>query len=307
MNRIIKQAFTLIELLVVIAIIGILSGLIIITMSGATDKARIAKGQVFSNSIRSALMGNMVAEWKLDEGSGTTTNDTWGGLNTGTLTNFDNTGAGSGDIITNTDGWMTSANCISGGCLRFDGVNDYVSFGSSLDLKNNVGEDMTISAWIKTSSYGIIYAPEDYCYFHVESVAGADQGKLQVRTYNSHYSLYSTITVNDNKWHQVALVLSRADAKLYIYIDGALNVQDSYQSTWTFGTATAETVKIGRRGVSAYLPFTGSMDEIRVYTVAIPTSQIKEQYYAGLNNLLASGKMNKEEYNKIINSITKHE
>lgn len=36
-------AFTLIELLVVIAIIGILSGLIIVTMSGATNSANDAK------------------------------------------------------------------------------------------------------------------------------------------------------------------------------------------------------------------------------------------------------------------------
>ena len=52
MNKFIKQAFTLIELLVVIAIIGILSGLIVVSMSGVTQKATIAKAQVFSNSLR---------------------------------------------------------------------------------------------------------------------------------------------------------------------------------------------------------------------------------------------------------------
>ncbi|MDD5569203.1 MAG: prepilin-type N-terminal cleavage/methylation domain-containing protein [Candidatus Pacebacteria bacterium] len=41
------KAFTLIELLVVIAIIGILSGLIIVGMSGATQKATIAKRRLF--------------------------------------------------------------------------------------------------------------------------------------------------------------------------------------------------------------------------------------------------------------------
>ena len=61
MNRFIKKAFTLIELLVVIAIIGILSGLIVVTMSGVTQKARIAKAQAFSNSLRNALCRRWVA------------------------------------------------------------------------------------------------------------------------------------------------------------------------------------------------------------------------------------------------------
>lgn len=38
------------------------------------------------------------------------------------------------------------------------------------------------------------------------------------------------------------------------------------------------------------------MDDVRIYNVAMSTSQIKEQYYSGLNSLLASGNINKEEY-----------
>jgi prepilin-type N-terminal cleavage/methylation domain-containing protein len=55
MNELIKKAFTLIELLVVIAIIGILSGLIVVSMGGVTQKANIAKAQVFSNSLKNAF------------------------------------------------------------------------------------------------------------------------------------------------------------------------------------------------------------------------------------------------------------
>jgi len=88
MNKLLKQAFTLIELLVVIAIIGILSGLIVVSMGNMNQKATIAKAQVFSNSLRNSLMANIVSEWKMDEGSGATVNDTWGGLNNSTLYNF---------------------------------------------------------------------------------------------------------------------------------------------------------------------------------------------------------------------------
>ncbi|MDD2496408.1 MAG: fibrinogen-like YCDxxxxGGGW domain-containing protein [Tissierellia bacterium] len=51
-----KKAFTLIELLVVIAIIGILSGLIIISMNGATNSANDAKRKTNIDAIRKALI-----------------------------------------------------------------------------------------------------------------------------------------------------------------------------------------------------------------------------------------------------------
>jgi prepilin-type N-terminal cleavage/methylation domain-containing protein len=56
MNKLSKKAFTLIELLVVIAIIGILSGLIVISMSGATNSANDAKRKANVDAIRKALV-----------------------------------------------------------------------------------------------------------------------------------------------------------------------------------------------------------------------------------------------------------
>ena len=49
-----KKGFTLIELLVVIAIIGILSGLIIVNLSGATDAAHNAKIKANLDQLRAA-------------------------------------------------------------------------------------------------------------------------------------------------------------------------------------------------------------------------------------------------------------
>ncbi|MFA5432132.1 MAG: fibrinogen-like YCDxxxxGGGW domain-containing protein [Candidatus Paceibacterota bacterium] len=56
MNKLIKQAFTLIELLVVIAIIGILSGLIVISMNASVNSANDAKRKANIDSIRKALV-----------------------------------------------------------------------------------------------------------------------------------------------------------------------------------------------------------------------------------------------------------
>jgi prepilin-type N-terminal cleavage/methylation domain-containing protein len=48
-----KKGFTLIELLVVIAIIGILSGTVIVSMSGAQDSAKNARIQAGMDQLRS--------------------------------------------------------------------------------------------------------------------------------------------------------------------------------------------------------------------------------------------------------------
>ncbi len=150
-------AFTLIELLVVIAIIGILSGLIITTMSGATESARIAKLKVYSNSVRDILGANMVSEWKLDQvnvPAANQTPDSWGS-NAGTL----NGPSGAQNLPQ----LQSSASCISGGCFSFDGTDDYVDCegGTSLDFGTG---DFSVFTWMKnsqalvadTSIYGVI-------------------------------------------------------------------------------------------------------------------------------------------------------
>jgi len=130
MPSLIKKAFTLIELLVVIAIIGIFSGLIVVTMSGVTQKATIAKSQIFSNSLRNALMANLVSEWKFDELTtavqGSTALDSWSGGNNLT-------------VYTNSDGLdKLSTNCVSGKCLSFDGTDDYAYVSGSNSTSSNL-------------------------------------------------------------------------------------------------------------------------------------------------------------------------
>ena len=61
-----NKAFTLIELLVVITIIGILSGIVIVAIGDAVDRAKIAGSQRFSHSIRTRLALDMVGRWPFD-------------------------------------------------------------------------------------------------------------------------------------------------------------------------------------------------------------------------------------------------
>jgi hypothetical protein len=163
-----------------------------------------------------------------------------------------------------------------GGGQSFNG-NSWISLGNSADLKNKAGSSMTFSAWIKTNSFGIIYSPTNYNYLHVEGVAGADYGKINFR-YNmgNDFSAYTSVT-NNNSPHYFTLVLDRSSAKYYTYIDGIQNKQGDYYPADTFGNS-ADNVILGRRMVVDNLPFTGTIDEVRISNIARSTDWIVAEY-----------------------------
>jgi prepilin-type N-terminal cleavage/methylation domain-containing protein len=277
MPKIKQLAFTLIELLVVIAVIGILSGLIVVSMSGTTQKATIAKSQIFSNSLRNSLMSNLVSEWKLD-GNG---NDTWGS-NTGIIT-----------------GAVTAATgCVYDSCLTMDG-NDYVKIptSSSLDITTNI----TISAWAKVTdktAQGTIVSKMEAGAYSIIVNATSYPNQVSGWVYvGGGYKIpvFSTSYINNNEWFFVVLTYDGTNTK--IYLNG--NFMNAVPGTGAIGTTTTD-FYIGAESSTNTTPTTpflvGSVDEIRIFNAGIPLSQIREQYFSGLNSLLVKGQITSEYY-----------
>lgn len=307
MNKIIKQAFTLIELLVVIAIIGILSGLIIVSMSGVTNKATIAKAQVFSDSLKNSLLLNLVSEWDFDELTtavqGTSIYDSWNNGNNMTLS-------------TNSDGLdklRTGTNCVSGKCLSFDGTDDYAYVSGSGSSTSNLAITgaITLSAWVKFNTTGtdmtIMARGRD-------GSGTADSGYALWRysgTNRIYFDTYSTTTrdaltssaiINDTNWHLITVTwdgTTNANTKK-IYVDGTY---DNYKTSVisVIGQPAIE-FRIGKDGGGNAI-LNGLLDDMRVYNAVLPTSQIKEQYYLGLNSLLNHRCITLEEYKSKIDSL----
>ncbi|MCK9445553.1 prepilin-type N-terminal cleavage/methylation domain-containing protein [bacterium] len=268
MNKLIKQAFTLIELLVVIAIIGILSGLIVVSMSGVTQKATIAKAQVFSNSLRNSLMLNLVSEWRLDGDA----IDSWGS-NDGTV-------AGAT--------WETNTNnCINNSCLLFSGgVGDYVQMNAITEL--TTGKSFILSVWVYPQTTGTYRTIMGYNSTHRILI---ENDAIMLSQQDTNF--YSGADVPDNKWTYVIYWNSGTEERWYI--NGSL-------SGTPHTTALAEwdqAFKLGQYDLVNY-PYKGRIDEVRIYNAVFTVSQIKEQYYIGLNKLLSKGEITEEEYNNKI-------
>jgi prepilin-type N-terminal cleavage/methylation domain-containing protein len=295
MKKLSRTAFTLIELLVVIAIVGILSSLIVVTMSGVTQKATIAKAQVFSNSLRNSLMMDLVSEWKLD-GSGvsdggtattTYTQDSWSGGNNCTV--------GGAPLV------YSGSNCISGSCLSFNGSTDYLNCGNNSNL--NIVNAITIEIWVNPIQFSgnqVIVS---------KSLAG-DGYRIWTYSNNLRFSYYGLTTSSYldttlpslNSWtHIVASYDPALSTKnLKIYKNGVLANSSNASGTATTPAAPFIIASIAS-ATSSW--FNGLIDGVRIYSVAISASQIKEQYYTGLNELLINGGINKEEYLSRINEL----
>jgi len=290
-----EKAFTLIELLVVIAIIGILAGMVTVNMSGATESARIAKGKAFSNSVRSSLLINRVSEWNFDEASGATALDSWGS-NAGTLVN--------GPVR------KSGADCVSGGCLEFNGTNNYVLSA------NNVGSSgdfsATISAWVKFNSLNNSGYHSLVSFGQTGSLQGfalsqftPDSSVIRVAFFGGGANTGSTVSgavVTGQWYHLVATktpgAIGASTTKLYI--NGTLQ-------SLTFGTSATPNMADGKLyvGSDAANEYANPsiIDEVRIYNAALTASVVRDQYLAGLDKLLAAGKITQKEYQENLSKL----
>jgi prepilin-type N-terminal cleavage/methylation domain-containing protein len=278
-----NKSFTLIEILVVIVVIGVLSAFILVGMSSITNSANIAKGQAFANSLRNSLLINLLAEWKLNEGTGVSTADSWGNK-TGTLNGPPT--------------WKSGTDCVNGSCLYFDGtVSKYVTTAFVFGAPNYI----TSEFWIKANTDGNYHWILD----GAQSLANGTYGI--VRNINDIQYRYSNGTISnaganygnffegfDNKWMHIVVVADYVGntVKYYrngIFLSPAVSMTTPVKPTTTF-------TNIGNYAAGQY-PVIGYIDEIRIYDAVVPVSEIKQNYFIGLNKLFKNNCIGLNEFN----------
>jgi len=291
MNK--QKSFTLIELLVVIVIIGILAGVIMISTSSSIDKANIAKIKVFNDSFRNELLLNLVSEWKFDDANNVIL-DSWGGINaTSNSTSFIG---------------EESNQCISGGCISLNGSQDF----KIADDQNFHLDDLTMMFWYyKPSSNSDTYPT----FFQKNSQSSTIGYLWSWFSGNNKADIYwqyadgvnmvsrswiDVLNFNDS-WCHLVFLYNKSNQRLGLYVNGEFKNWRTASNILKIDN-TSDLI-FGSYGSSSNHFIRGRFDDIRFFNNILSSSQIKQNYIAGLNSMLANGNISKEDYNERINNL----
>ena len=207
----------------------------------------------------SAQGSGFIAQYHLDETSGTVA--------------ADSSGNGLNGALGNGPTWVAGR---ANGGLRFDASNDFVDLGNAPAL--NPANAISISAWIRPTSVTLSQfivvkdsLPSGRLQYFLRTQSG---GRIRMGIYASSENYFTTGAVlTPNTWQFVAGVWD--GSVIRIYLNGQL-----------VGTSGAVTGSMSDNGVNArmgmrqdgYLPFGGTIDEVSIFDRALSAAEILSQY-----------------------------
>jgi hypothetical protein len=209
--------------------------------------------------------------WPLNEGRGQTVSDWSGNRNNGYLGST--TGADSND-----PSWIKGI--FFGSALRFAG-DDFVTIPASGSLQP---QQLTVSAWVRASS-----SPGTFKYVMAKGGDGCVTASYALSTsYNGGLSFYiwdghaqqnagvaPSSAVWDGRWHHVAGTWD--GARPVLYVDGVRYDGANDASVVDYGLPQADGI-IGGYHAGCDLLFTGDIDEVHVWSKALPVSEIWQRW-----------------------------
>jgi hypothetical protein len=198
------------------------------------------------------------AAYAFNEGTGLTTADASGNLNTGTLTNG--------------PAWSTQGRF--GNAITFDGVNDFVSISDSASL--DLGAAGTVEAWVRLNAAnrwnGVLAkgnANDDAVHNYALEITNTNRVRCILGSGTAFQQLDSTITLGTGQFRHLACVWNATT--LFLYVDGAVNTSAARTVTPAANTAP---LFIGQFGGNADR-LSGTIDEVRIYNRALSTAEIQ--------------------------------
>ncbi len=235
--------------------------------SGKIDEVRIWSDVRTQQEIRQNMFvelsgseDNLVAYYKLNEGTGTTVDNSQGNASyDGTLTN---------------GGWQTSS-AIFGpkNCLDFDGSDDHVNI-SSLSSTFTQG---TISFWIRldalptTNSRIFSDAWNDD-----EILLTNNEGKIITIEMIDGDELSSSLALNINTWTHIAITMDNSGSKLYV--NGVLDDESGPSDA-----SVLTDVRIGGQFTNGYWEvLNGQLDEFTIWNDVRTAEEIRENMMKSL-------------------------
>jgi hypothetical protein len=185
-------------------------------------------------------------------------------------------------LIYNYEGVVTAQNMIEDNqALVFNqtALDGYVNVGDSSSLI--LTDNFTLEAWIYPMgpSEGIIFSREgeyEFARFSDGSIRYAIKTGPSVWTWNNTF-----FNAPENAWTHIALVYDQANVKAFF--NGVLFSVIPFSGLIADQHPDANDFRIGNRQLTSGQPFTGVIDEVRVWNIARGEQQIKSTYLSKLS------------------------
>lgn len=201
--------------------------------------------------------GDLEAQWKLNETSGTSAADSSNNGRTGT--------------VTGTANWVSAV--LNNG-FSFNGATKIQATGLMNSPRN-----VSVAAWANLTTADSVGAEiislGDHFFLRLD-----DSGVAKAAFYNG--SAYVTVTFSatfaGTGWHHFAATFDDPHDSLKLYIDGELVATTSTTSSISYAGLGTNTV-IGRQGNALTTSdFTGTLDEVRVYSYVLSSTDVAQLY-----------------------------
>lgn len=161
--------------------------------------------------------------------------------------------------------------------LSFDGIDDYIQ--TTYGGISGGTAPRTIEAWIRTTANSLPSADGQQVIADYGSFTTGGRFTFNVLWGNAirlevgGNGLSGNIAINDSLWHHVAVVYDPSlTNSISLYVDGVLDVAGNVTVPVITGSSTD--LRIGQR-IDGVNGFTGDIDEVRVWSVALDTAQLR--------------------------------
>ena len=214
---------------------------------------------------------NLVAYYKMSDGSGATLTDNSSNSNDGTLTGSD---------------WVAATSPVSSNgdySLNFDGSNDYVDCGNDASLKIT-GSSITLSAWIRAENFGTYSWINSIIDFHSNSKGyGLRCGGSGILSFNlgngtNWYEITSSAdALSTGEWYFVVGTYDGSTQRIYVNGTQVSSIARSF----SIAANTTSDFYIGESDTYSGRRFDGRIDEVAVWNTPLSASAITAIYNSG--------------------------
>lgn len=221
---------------------------------------------VGESNLSSAFSDGLTGHWRLNEGTGTTTEDSSGNIFSGTLTN--------------SPSWNSSGKFNQ--AVTFASNTNYIDLTDRSEFELNI---LSISAWVyRTGTCGTVTACSIFSKgstlfegynFYLDNPVSAYVPSFSI---NDLQQIYGNTEIKTNQWYHLAVTMDTS--KVRLYVNGVLDKEETRTQTPSYASAPA---KIGNANTDNAIPFEGSIDDVRFYNKRLTSEDIELQFNIGPN------------------------